>query len=120
MTTLVGKRVLLVEDEILLAILFEDMLVDMGMNVVGPCRSVREAMKILDAEQNIDIALLDIDLGHETSISIADALINRATPFLFTTGFGSTAIVGYDDKPVLGKPFTETQLMNRMSTLIHG
>ncbi len=118
MTSLVGKKALLVEDEILLAILFEDMLSDMGMAVVGPYRTVKEAMGALDGGAEIDIALLDIDLGRETSASVADALIEKSVPFLFTTGFGSTAIAGYDDKPVLGKPFTETQLMLRMRAVI--
>ena len=120
MSSLLGKRVLLVEDEILLAMLFEDMLEDMGMIVVGPYRGVTKALAAIDANDNLDFALLDIDLGHETSMLVADALIARKVPFLFATGFGSTAITGYNDKPVLGKPFTEAQLIERIRRLLDG
>ena len=120
MKSLVGKRVLLVEDESFLAILFEDMLSDMGMSVVGPYRSVAPAMTALETEEPVDIALLDIDLGRETSSRVADALINSKTPFLFTTGFGSKSILGYDDKPILEKPFSEAQLLNQMCNLLYG
>ena len=118
MSSVLGKRVLLVEDEMLLAMLFEDMLTDMGMIVVGPYRNVENALKAIEETDDLDLALLDIDLGVETSLVVADALVARDVPFLFATGFGSTAIAGYDDKPVLGKPFTESQLMARLRVLL--
>jgi DNA-binding response OmpR family regulator len=120
MSSFLGKRVLLVEDEMLLAMLFEDMLSDMGMVVIGPYRDVPSALAALEANDSIDIALLDIDLGRETSLMVADALVARDVPFLFATGFGSVAVSGYDDKPVLGKPFTESQLIARMRILLDG
>jgi DNA-binding response OmpR family regulator len=119
MISLLGKRILLVEDEMLLAMLFEDMLTDMGMTVVGPFREVSTTLNALETTGVIDIALLDVDLGSATSLSVANALVERNVPFMFATGFGSREIKGHADIPVLGKPFTEEQLMASIRLLLY-
>lgn len=118
MSYFIGKSVLLVEDEFLLAMLFQDMLEDMGLEVVGPFRNVADAIDALRRGRRVDMGLLDIDLGEETSLKVADALCERDIPFMFATGFGSMPIDGYDDAEVLSKPFTETQLLECLRSLL--
>lgn len=118
MSYFIGKSIILVEDEFLLAMLFQDMLEDMGLEVVGPFRNVSGALDALKRSKRVDMGLLDIDLGDETSLHVADALSERDIPFMFATGFGSTPIDGYDDAEVLSKPFTEHQLLECLRSLL--
>ena len=114
---MVGKRILLVEDEALLAMAFQDMLEDLGTFVLGPCQSVEHALELIKAVDELDGALLDVDLGGERSFEIARALDRRSIPYMFATGFGS---VGLSDAPtatIIGKPFTETQLIDALSSM---
>jgi DNA-binding response OmpR family regulator len=88
---LVGKRVLIVEDEMLVALLIEDFLTDIGCHVVGPCGSVQAA---LDAVRNraIDLAILDVNLDGEMVYPVAELLAEQQIPFLFLSGYGIEAI----------------------------
>lgn len=79
-----GKKVLIVEDSYLLALMLEDMLTDYGADVVGIAPSVAIALKAME-DHTIDIACLDINLGSETSFPIADALAMRGIPFVFVS-----------------------------------
>ena len=81
-----GKRVLIVEDEALIALSLEEMAQDAGGEVVGPASNVDEALSIIE-NNSIDMALLDFNLGGETSLPIADALRLRGVPFTFLTGY---------------------------------
>jgi CheY-like chemotaxis protein len=81
-----GRRVLLVEDEPIVAWLLKDMLVDLGLMVVGPAASVNQALAMIDAE-SIDMAVLDVNLKGQMSYPIADALVARGVPFVFSTGY---------------------------------
>ena len=80
-----GLRVLIVEDEPLLAAAYEGMLLEAGAVVVGRTGSVAAALRVV-ATQTIDVACLDVQLGRENSFPVADALASRAIPFLFVTG----------------------------------
>jgi CheY-like chemotaxis protein len=83
-----GRKVLLVEDEPIVAWLLQDMLVDLGLVVVGPAASVNQALAKIDAE-SIDMAVLDVNLKGQMSYPIADVLVARGVPFVFSTGYDS-------------------------------
>jgi CheY-like chemotaxis protein len=103
-------RVLLVEDEMLVAWLLEDMLADLGYAIVGPASSVNQALAMIDAEA-IDAAVLDVNLNGQMSYPIADVLAARSVPFVFSTGYDKdTLLDGYRIFPVLQKPFHRSQL----------
>ncbi len=105
-----GRRILLVEDEILIACMLEDMLADLGCVVVGPAARVAQALALIDADV-IDAAVLDLCLNQELSYPVADALTARGIPFLFSTGYDRSRIRdGYGSLPMLQKPFHEREL----------
>lgn len=82
---LAGLRLLLVEDEFVLAVGVSDTLGDLGADVVGPIASVTDALALLETLPEIDGAVLDVNLGHEAVYPVADALLARGLPFIFAT-----------------------------------
>jgi CheY-like chemotaxis protein len=103
--SLKGFRILLVEDEVLVALALEDMLIEMGCEVVGPAHSVSEALKLVDSLE-IDGAILDVNLGGQRVYPVADVLAARHIPFVFVTGYGSAGLRDLDrNRPVLQKPY---------------
>ena len=117
MTGLAGKRILIVEDEPILAMALEDMLADLGCEVVGPVSRLQPAL-LLAGEAAVDAAILDINLHGEHSHPVADLLRARAIPILFATGYGSTCTEGYEDVPVLPKPYRPDRLLALLERLI--
>ena len=104
-------RVLVVEDESLVAMMLCDMLEDLGCAVVGPTATVTGALALLDAGAPPDGALLDVNLGGESAYGVADALARRAVPFIFVSGYGRGGIdPRYAQAPVLSKPFEPVRL----------
>jgi len=113
-----GRRVLLVEDEPIVAWLLKDMLVDLGLVVVGPAASVNQALAMIDAE-SIDMAVLDVNLKGQMSYPIADALVARGVPFVFSTGYDiDRLLVGYRTVPALQKPFHGADLTDTLVKLL--
>ena len=103
-------RVLVVEDEVIVAMTLEDMLSDLGCSVVGPAYTLADGLALAEAA-DFDAALLDVNLGGERSEQIAELLRQRAIPFGFITGYGPGAIDhGCSDQPVLSKPCTAASL----------
>ncbi|SMH62605.1 response regulator [Azospirillum agricola] len=103
-------RILLVEDEPLVAMAIEDSLETQNVGVVGPAGTVAEALALI-AEGGIDAALLDVTLRGERVDPVADALSARNIPFLFTTGHGAAGLpAAHQHRPVLSKPFRETEM----------
>jgi len=84
-------KILVVEDESILAMLLEDFLADLGYAMPTIASTVASAMSILDT-QDIDFAILDINLGGEQSFPIADSLLERGIPFIFMTGYGAAGV----------------------------
>jgi len=113
-----SRRVLVVEDEVLVAWLLEDMLADLGCAVVGPAASVKQALAMIDAEA-IDVAVLDVNLNGQLSYPIADALAARGVPFVFSTGYDKDRMLdGYKTFPVLQKPFHQSELSDILAKLL--
>jgi CheY-like chemotaxis protein len=113
-----GRRVLLVEDEMIVAWLLEDMLADLGCAVVGPAANVHQALAMIDAEA-IDAAVLDVNLNGKMSYPIADALAARGVPFVFSTGYDKDSLLdGYRTFPVLQKPFHRSELVDTLAKLL--
>lgn len=103
-SALAGRRILIVEDEMLIAMQLEDMLLEMGCEVIGPATSVAEALKLIGAGR-LDGALLDVNLGGEQVYPVADALAASGAPFVFVTGYGRTGLSGvHRGHPTLPKP----------------
>lgn len=87
-----GRRVLLVEDDFFLADGLEHELREAGAIVVGPAGSVEEALQLIASEPLIEAGILDINLHGEPSFPVADSLIERNVPFVFTTGYDTSVI----------------------------
>ena len=113
-----GRRILIVEDEAIVAMLLEDMLADLGCVVVGPAGRVAEALKLL-GDDGIDVAILDINLAGEKIDPVADALAARAVPFVFTSGYGASGVPdAYADRATVAKPFRLEQLESALRAVL--
>jgi CheY-like chemotaxis protein len=112
-----GLRILLVEDEAMIAMLVEDMLADRGATVVGPAGAVSAALSAIESEP-IDGALLDVNLGGVESFEVADALAKRDIPFVFVTGYGGAGVRDrYPNVATLQKPFMPEDFDRALGTL---
>lgn len=110
-----SRRVLVVEDEILILMMIEDMLTDLGCESIAVASKVDQAITLVEG-QVFDAAMLDINLNGIPSYPIADALTARRVPYFFSTGNGIKDMKeGYRDQDVLKKPFTFDQLSNMFS-----
>ncbi|MBO0735060.1 MAG: response regulator [Alphaproteobacteria bacterium] len=113
-----GVKVLVVEDEFLVALLIEDMLSAAGCVVSGPIPRLAEALEAVGHE-SYDAAVLDVNLGGERIDPVADALSQRNVPFAFVTGYGAAAMPdGYSDRPRLRKPFKTADLIGTLTDLL--
>jgi len=104
-TEIAGSRVLIVEDEPLIAMALEDVLLDMGCMVIGRVAGIADALARI-GDQPIDVAILDVNVEGGQSYEVADALLGRGVPVVFTTGAGEEGVDRrYAGNVVLGKPF---------------
>ena len=111
-----GRRILVVEDEVMVSWLLEDMLGQLGCAVVGPAARVDQALAIIDGSE-IDAAILDVNLNGEKSYPIADALAACGVPFVFSTGYGRKGLRDcYADVPMLQKPYKRSALGDALGT----
>ena len=112
-----GRRVLVVEDEMLVLIMIEDMLADLGCQSVTSAATVDKALALISA-QVFDVALLDVNLNGNDSHPVAEALSARGVPFVNSTGnTGQSMRDGYSDRPVPKKPFKYEELAAILSRL---
>ena len=113
-----NRRALLVEDEMLVAWLIEDMLADLGCAVIGPASSVNQALAMIDAEA-IDVAVLDVNLRGQMSYPVADVLVARGVPFVFSTGYDKDTLRDdYRTFPALQKPVQRSELSDTLAKLL--
>lgn len=116
MKLLDGCRVLVAEDEPLVAMLLEDVLQDAGAIILGPAATVAEALAL--AQQQPDVAVLDLNLSGDTCLPVADALAEARVPFLVATGFGADApLPRHAGVEVLQKPYEPAALIAALGRL---
>lgn len=111
-----GMRVLIVEDEPMIASSLEDALIDLGCEVIGPALNMRDAIR-LAREAEMDGATLDVNIAGEKVYVVADILMERGIPFVFMTGYGRAGLRASDlSRPVLQKPYS----LNRFVEIVMG
>lgn len=107
-------RVLVVEDEMIIAMMIEDMLLEMGHDVIGVVMRLPQAIEAATGLM-FDLALLDVNLDGDRSFPVADILLERKIPFIFATGYGRTGVESlYGEAPIVSKPFTPEDLLRAM------
>ena len=111
-----GVKVLVVEDEYLVAALMEDILESAGCVVAGPIPRLAQALDAANREA-CDVAVLDVNLAGERVYPVADILAQRNVPFVFLTGYG--VLPGeYANRPRLCKPFKMADLLDTLSDIV--
>jgi CheY-like chemotaxis protein len=120
MSELSGLRLLVVEDESHVAMLVEDMLADMGCDVVASAARVSEALRLIEAVA-IDAAVLDVNVAGEKVFPVAEKLRDRKIPFVFATGYGADGVrEDFRIHPVVPKPFPQSQLRKALTKAVTG
>ena len=113
--SLQGLRVLIVEDESIVAMWLEDLLLDLGCRIVGPAARIEEALRLIDAEP-IDLAVLDINVAGQLVFPVADRLRAIDVPYVFATGYGAMGLIEpHQDSVVIQKPYTIDALQRSLA-----
>ncbi|MBL0407392.1 response regulator [Microvirga aerilata] len=111
-------RVLIVEDEAAISMLIEDMLLDLGVEIVGPASRL-EAALMLACDADIEAAILDINVAGVHSYPVADVLRDRGVPVIFATGYGSSVLPKrFKHTQTLHKPFDQHQFAQALQTAL--
>jgi CheY-like chemotaxis protein len=112
------RRILVVEDEAMVALQLKALLESLGHSLVGPAASLEQALALIQSDE-IDAALLDLKLADGDSIPAAEVLLKRNIPFAFTTGFGPEALPGQlHAVPWLAKPYRDEDVHALIATLL--
>ena len=115
---LFGRRILVVEDEMLVLMSIEDMLADLGCESVAAAATVDQAVALIDA-QVFEAAMLDMNLNGTKSFPVADKLAALGVPFIFATGYSAQDMRdGYGDRPLLKKPIRYAELAGVFARLL--
>jgi DNA-binding response OmpR family regulator len=117
-----GKKpkVLVLEDQWLIAAQLEDMLTESGFDVVGPVSSIAEATRLAETE-TFDAAILDVSLHNGASLPFAETLQVQAVPFLFMTGYGAPDLPPtFRTGVILQKPISKRELVGAVNSLVTG
>lgn len=115
-----GRKVLVVEDDALIAMLIEDVLTERGATVQGPIGDAVAALRAAE-DSECDLALLDVHLGPGSSAEVARRLRDRGVPVAFVTGYGRGGLPeAFRDAPILGKPFRDDDLLRVVQTALAG
>lgn len=116
--TPLARRVLIVEDEMLIAMMLQDMVADAGLEVEGVANSLNAGID-LASKADFDLAILDVNLNGEEVYPVAEILQRRGIPFIFSTGYGAGGIRSeFDDAPQVVKPFQQNLLMAAMKAAL--
>ncbi|MBC9176050.1 response regulator [Pseudoroseomonas ludipueritiae] len=112
------------EDEALVAMMMEDCIVEAGGMVLGPVISVPDALRLLDAamaDGGVSAAVINLRLGRENTLRLADALAARRVPFIYATGYVSHHDLElHQEAPVLAKPYNAADLIQALGDLLVG
>ncbi|MFY9642817.1 MAG: response regulator [Rhodomicrobium sp.] len=115
-----GLRVLVVEDETLVAMLIEEYLVEFGCSVACSARRVSKGLQSLE-DLKIDAAVLDVNVAGESVSPIAEVLDERNIPFIFASGYGARGVEPrWTGRPVLQKPFSARELRSALLACLPG
>jgi CheY-like chemotaxis protein len=115
--SLSGRKILVIEDEMMILLMMEEMLLDLGASVTAAA-TVGQAFAKIDA-QVFDAATLDLNLDGKDSYPVADKLAAHGVPFVFSTGYSQKSLKdGHQDRPVLRKPFTPRELADSVTRLL--
>lgn len=114
-----GMRVLLVEDTWIIAQSYADLLVPLGIYVIGPAVNVSEATRLM-AGASIDAALVDMNLQGEMANGLVDALHQRGVPTIIITGYEVIGAIGEKANAVLKKPIRAEQLIKTLRGIATG
>jgi CheY-like chemotaxis protein len=107
---LAGRRILVVEDEVMVAWLLEDSLAAFGCVALGPAVRVGEALEMIEAEA-VDAVVLDVNLNGQMSYPVADKLVLRGVPFVFSSGYGRERLAErYRGFPMVQKPYHRSEM----------
>lgn len=117
MSALAGKRILLVEDEALIAVMVEQMLGEIGVDVVAAASNLDEALALC-ATVVCDAAVLDVNLGGAAVFPAAEVLAGRSIPVVFATGYGGGAIGPQQRAHVIEKPYTRDKLVRALAAAL--
>lgn len=111
MTVRSNARILVVEDEALIAMDLQALLEDAGYRVIGPANSSAAALKLIDADEP-DVALLDVNLGRSDAFGVASVLTERKTPIIFLTGHTAHKLPpAHRHLPLVSKPYLPQVLL---------
>ena len=105
-----AQRLLVVEDELLVALDIESILSDAGLIVIGPASNAAEALELI-ADTQPDAALIDANLSGEPIDAVAQLLSDRHIPFAYVTGYGRESLPAKHPAPIVSKPFDADQLL---------
>ena len=112
-----GRHILVVEDEMMILMMMEEMLADLGASVTV-AGTVGQALAKIDARA-FHAATLDLNLDGNESYPVADTLMARGVPFVFSTGYSQKSLKdGYRDRPILRKPFKQSDLVETVTRLL--
>lgn len=118
MPELKAPRVLVIEDEAMIAMLIEDMLTELGCAMLGPAADAPRAVAMIE-QANFDAAILDVNLAGHRTMPVAAILQSKGIPFIFATGYGASGIdAEFSDRPVLTKPFRQAELEAALRSLL--
>jgi light-regulated signal transduction histidine kinase (bacteriophytochrome)/CheY-like chemotaxis protein len=121
MASMRGLSVLMVEDQLLIAMDVETMLTREGAASIETASSVKEALRALTVLKP-DVAILDVNLGNGSSMPVAHALMELGIPFVFATGYGETSLIpaALDEVPIVRKPYDLTSLVSALTSAMAG
>lgn len=107
-----GLKILVVEDEALVALNLEDMLLELGCQVVGPVMRINSALETVGGDFSADLAILDVNIAGAPVYPVAEVLSRRGTPIVFATGYGRSGLPeDWQHCPVLQKPYTADDVL---------
>ena len=110
-------RILVIEDEPLIGMIFEQFLGDYGYSVIGPIENLKAA-ELLAATEEVDAAVVDVNISGEAATTVADKLIARKIPFIFVSGYDRTLGLRYASIPFLRKPLPPEELHFELDKLL--
>lgn len=110
-----GLKVFVVEDESLVAMQLEDMLLDLGCDLVGLAMRVGRALEMVETTPRIDVAVLDVNIGGDKIYPVAELLRSKGVPVIFATGYGRAGVEPeWQSCEILQKPYTANEVAEKI------